>query len=404
MKHKTTTIVGIGPGDQGYLYPLAAKAIEGAELLIGGERNLREFDLEAKETFVIGNNLKEVAALIRENYGKKDIAVLASGDTGLFSIRGYLQKQLPELEFQVLPGISSLQYLIAKCNLNLNELKIVTLHGSDDVALKNTVARHRTTAIFAGSRHLPQEIAAALSGISFAEIKLTVGENLSYPDERIVVGSPEDIAQMEFSDLSLVIVENPAPAKRPWPYQTMGIPDSTFLRAEVPMTKSEIRAVVNSKLRLTETAKVLEIGAGTGSCTVEMALTAWAGHVWALEKNPEAIALARANFERFAIDNITLIEDTAPAGIPQEPCFDAVFIGGSGGNMEEIVAGVAGRTDRIVVTAVTVESVAEALSAFERHGFEAEIVEIAVARSRKAGTKHLMQAINPVTVITGEKL
>lgn len=401
MREKTTAIIGVGPGDPGYLYPLAADVIEQADLLLGGERILSDFALGDQDAFCIRNNLCDVVACIAEHHGKKNIAVLATGDTGLYSICTYLQNQLPDIDFQVLPGISSLQYFMAKAKLTWNQLKIVSLHGKDCLPLKNIVARHPYTAVFAGNKYSPQRIAELLKDLTFADIRLLVGEHLSYPEERIVRGTAAEIAAMEFSDLSLVIVENPAPAKRPWPYQTMGLPDEAFLRGNAPMTKSEVRAVLHSKLCLTENANILEIGAGTGSCTVEMALTAYMGHLWALEKDPAAAALCRENMNRFAVDNVTLIEENAPAGIPHGIDFDAVFIGGSGGQMAEIVAAIAGRSKRIVATAVTVESVSEILAALAAHGYETEIVQLAVARSKKAGTKHLMQALNPITVITG---
>ncbi|HMM05160.1 MAG TPA: precorrin-6y C5,15-methyltransferase (decarboxylating) subunit CbiE [Clostridiales bacterium] len=401
MREKTTAIIGVGPGASGYLYPLAADLIRKAELLLGGERVLSDFASGDQDTFCIRNNLCDVVACIKEQHGKKNIAVLATGDTGLYSISAYLQKKLPDIDFQVLPGISSLQCLMAKANINWNQLKIVSLHGKDGLPLKNIVARHPYTAVFAGNKYGPQQIAELLKELSFADIRLLVGEHLSYPEERIVRGSAAEIAEMEFSELSLVIVENPAPAKRPWPYQTMGLPDEAFLRGNAPMTKSEVRAVLHSKLRLTENANILEIGAGTGSCTVEMAMTAYLGHLWALEKDPGAAALCRANIERFAVDNVTLIEENAPAGIPSDMDFDAVFIGGSGGQMAEIVAAVAGRSKRVVVTAVTAESVGETLTALAAHGYETEIVQLTLARSKKAGTKHLMQALNPITIITG---
>lgn len=404
MREKTTYIIGIGPGDKGYLYPLAASVIEKADLIIGGERILSAFAQGDKDTFCVRNNLCDVVACIEENAGKINIAILASGDTGLYSIRAYLQKKLPDIDFQVLPGISSLQYFMAKTDLNWNQLKIVSLHGKDDLPLKNIVARHRYTAVFAGKENNPQRIARLLHGLHFTDIRLIVGEYLSYSEERIVRGTPGEIAEMSFSDLSIVVVENPDPAKRPWPYQSMGLPDEAFVRGDAPMTKSEIRAVIHSKLRLSEGDKVLEIGAGTGSCTVEMALTAYEGHVWALEKDVAALALCRQNIDRFALDNITLIPENAPAGIPAAMAFDAVFIGGSGGRMMEIIAAVAGRSKRIVSTAVTVESVCETLDALAAYGYETEIVQLSVARSKKAGTKHLMQSLNPITVITGVRL
>ena len=148
----------------------------------------------------------------------------------------------------------------------------------------------------------------------------------------------------------------------------------------------------------------LEIGAGTGSVTIEAALAAHGGRVWALEKNPAAVETCRANIARFGLDNIILLEGAAPEAIPDE-VFDRVFIGGSGGNMAEIVARVL-RQDaplRIVISAITLESVSEALAALKQGGGRnLEIVQAAVARSKPAGSKHLMLGLNPITIIAAD--
>ena len=290
----TPYIIGIGPGDAAYIYPLAQKLIEQAEVLIGGRRNLAELARPGQETLVIDRGLAQVAEYIRANWQSRRLVVLASGDTSLFSVRAYLQKKLPEVPFGVLPGISSLQYLLARRGLNLNELKIITMHGANNANLLNTVTRERATAIFTGGENSPQAIAARLAQLDFAELTLTVGENLSYPDERIVSGSPEQIAAQSFAPLSLMLAENAQPEARPWPYLPAGLPDELFERLTdasgkiVPMTKSEVRAIITSKLRLRENSRLLEIGSGTGSVTVEAALAAYAGHVWTLELNPQA--------------------------------------------------------------------------------------------------------------------
>jgi precorrin-6Y C5,15-methyltransferase (decarboxylating) len=309
----------------------------------------------------------------------------------------------------VLPGISSLQYLIALRNVNLNDLKIITLHGSDNANLLNTVARNAVTAIFCGGKNSPQAIAARLTALDRANLTLTVGENLSYPNERVLTGTPSEIAALEFEDLSIMLVENPDVSNMPWQYLTGGLPDELFIRDEVPMTKSEIRAIITSKLRLKADSRLLEIGAGTGSVTIEAALIAHEGKVVALEKNPTAYQLCLKNIAKFGVDNITLIEGSAPQAIPADIDVDRVFIGGSGGNMGDIIALFKDsdkpmRPMRIVISAITVESVAEALTALNESGFEnIEIVQAAVARSRKAGSKHLMMGLNPITIISGEK-
>lgn len=396
-------IAGIGPGNPDFLCPVAKKTIEAADILIGGRRNLDDFAYLKKETLCIDKSLSTIVDYIAEHYKDRSIVVLASGDTGLFSISSYLQKKLPQVKFNVLPGISSLQYLMAKKDLKWNEIKIVTLHGNDNLNIKNTVARNKVTAIFTGGKNTPATIAATLNDPVFPNLCLTVGENLSYDNERIVSGTPAEIAQGDFGDLSIVIAENPQGDEGPWPYLTPGLPDSCFLRDEVPMTKSEIRALIMSKLQLKANSKVLEIGAGSGSCTVEMALIAYEGKVCTIEKNPTATALCQKNIDRFGLDNITLIQGNAPADLPESFVPDRLFIGGSGGNMGEIIQKYAVKPIRIVISAITVESVNEALEAFKGNGFEnVEIIQAAVARSKKAGTKHLMMGLNPITIVSGE--
>ncbi len=404
----TPYIIGIGPGQSDYIYPLAAQLIAQAEVLIGGRRNLAELAQPGQETLVIDRGLAAVAEYIGQNWQSRRLVVLASGDTSLFSVRAYLQKRLPQVPFTVLPGISSLQYLLARRGLNLNELKIITLHGSNSANLLNTVMRERCTAIFTGGENSPQAIAGRLQALDFAELTLTVGENLSYPDERVTSGTPQQIAAGRFADLSLMLVENAAPQCRPWPYLPVGLPDELFKRhvgeKAVPMTKSEVRAIITSKLRLKENSRLLEIGAGTGSVTIEAALAAHDGRVWALEKNPAAVETCRANIARFGLDNITLLEGAAPEAIPDE-VFDRVFIGGSGGNMADIVARVLRQNAplRIVISAITLESVSEALAALKQGGgHNLEIVQAAVARSKPAGSKHLMMGLNPITIIAAD--
>ena len=404
----TPYIIGIGPGQSDYIYPLAAQLIAQAEVLIGGRRNLAELAQPGQETLVIDRGLAAVAEYIGQNWQSRRLVVLASGDTSLFSVRAYLQKRLPQVPFTVLPGISSLQYLLARRGLNLNELKIITLHGSNSANLLNTVMRERCTAIFTGGENSPHAIAGRLQALDFAELTLTVGENLSYPDERVTSGTPQQIAAGRFADLSLMLVENAAPQCRPWPYLPVGLPDELFKRhvgeKAVPMTKSEVRAIITSKLRLEENSRLLEIGAGTGSVTIEAALAAHDGRVWALEKNPAAVETCRANIARFGLDNITLLEGAAPEAIPDE-VFDRVFNGGSGGNMADIVARVLRQNAplRIVISAITLESVSEALAALKQGGgHNLEIVQAAVARSKPAGSKHLMMGLNPITIIAAD--
>ena len=165
------------------------------------------------------------------------------------------------------------------------------------------------------------------------------------------------------------------------------------------MTKSEVRSVALSKLELTEDAVCWDIGAGTGSVSVEMALQARLGQVYAVEKKPSALALLEENRRRFWLENLTVISGAAPAVLEALPPPDCVFLGGSSGNLREILE-LVGRKNpsaRIVAAAVTLETAAE-LTAWAKAGAREdwEAVALSTARSREAGSYHLMTAQNPV--------
>ena len=188
---------------------------------------------------------------------------------------------------------------------------------------------------------------------------------------------------------------------RPW--NGSGLPDGAFLRGDVPMTKEEVRALALSKLRLEEHHVVWDVGAGTGSVSVECALSCPAGRVYAVEKKAEALALLAENRARFGADNLEIVAGTAPEALADLPAPDRVFLGGTSGSLEEILQVVFHKNPaaRVVCTAVTLETVGEAARLFAPLA-EADMVQLSVTRTRKAGRYHLMDAQNPVWIFSGE--
>jgi precorrin-6Y C5,15-methyltransferase (decarboxylating) len=401
-------LIGIGPGNTDYIYPAAQKIIESSEVLIGGRRNLDLFRHLQKETVVIGGQLEVISRYILENIGAKRIAVLASGDPGLFSIAGYLQEKLGGIELEVLPGISSVQYLCAKLRKSWDDIFIVSLHGRGLNGLAAVIAKHGKVAIFTGGNSSPAGIARVLAEMGFKDRIVTVGECLSYPEERIVTGSPAEIGAMEFNSLSVMLVEKRFTSLPPsplWNFTTAGIPDELFIRGAVPMTKAEVRAVTLSKLRLKENSVLYDIGAGTGSVAVECGLRMRRGRVFAIEKEPDARALIGENAAKFGVDNLTVVPGEAPYVLSGLPEPDRVFVGGTGGRMEEILDWICqiSHSFRIVVNAVAIESAYEALAGFKNRGFQdIDLTCVSVSRGRPAGEKHLLQALNPVYIISAE--
>lgn len=185
-----------------------------------------------------------------------------------------------------------------------------------------------------------------------------------------------------------------------------GINDEEFIRGDVPMTKREIRAIVMNEARIEEDSKVLDVGAGTGSMTIEAALGAPQGHVYAIERFSKGIELIRQNAEKFDVNNVTIIEAKAPEGMADLPELDAVIIGGSAGGMG-LIMDEATRLlkvgGRLVVTAVTMETGYKILEELKGRPFTYEGFQMQVNRFRKAGPYHLLNPLSPIFIVTAIK-
>lgn len=402
-------IAGIGPGHADFIHHAAERLIDGCDVIIGGKRNLELFNKVDKEKVIIGNNLEGIYEYIKDNIRHKKIVVLVSGDPGIFSIMEFLKNRLDGVDIEVLPGISLFQYLCSRLKLSWNDIYIASLHGREEKNLSSIVKNNRKVILLTGGKYSPQDICRKFVEWGLTGIQVTVGEKLSYPDERIVSGKPEEICGMEFDSLSVMLVESKPDdwyCGSGWKYITPGIPDDMFIRGSVPITKEEIRAVTISKLRLKRDHIVFDIGAGTGSVSIECGTACGIGKVYAVEKDSEALGLIARNIEKFGLDNVSVIKGESPNVLEGLPGPDRVFIGGSGGSMEGILNWAA-RSDknvRVVVNAVTIESTYEALEGLKRNGFEnIDITGISASKGRMAGGKHIMQAVNPVYIISAEK-
>ena len=266
----------------------------------------------------------------------------------------------------------------------------------------------------------------------------TVAARLSYPEERITCATASEIAGQTFDALNVKLIEfagsagspagssaaseAPADASSPaaassaadpagesraassrWPYASSGIPDELFIRGDVPMTKQEVRAVALAKLRLTATDTVWDVGAGTGSVSIEAALVARAGSVWAVERNAAGVRLIRENADAFGCGNVLAVPGVAPEVLSKLPAPDAVFVGGSAGELPFIVEAALEKSSqvRLCVPCVTVEPLTEAcalLSGSRFKGFEA--CQVSAARAEAVGSHHLMKAQNPVFLVS----
>ena len=253
-----------------------------------------------------------------------------------------------------------------------------------------------------GGDTTPAEICKRLCDYGRENIAVYIGENLGYDNEKIYCGIASDFTDTRCEKLCVMVTENPY-SEQSVPF---GISDNEFIRGNVPMTKSEIRGTVISKLNISRKDVCWDIGCGTGSVSVEMALQCYNGRVYAVDKNEEAVELTRQNAYKFGCDNIEIISTAAPEILSDLPAPDKVFIGGSCGKIREILNVIYEKNSKaeIVITAVSLETLNESVTAFSVFGIDSpEIVQLAVTRTKKIGNHTMLSAENPIFIIKGVK-
>ena len=392
------TLASLGGGTPETVTAECAAALESAACILGAPRLLERLPSGCTRNRVAAVRPEELLAAILKQNG--DCAVVYSGDAGFYSgARGLLpllrEKNIPA---EMLPGISSVQMLSARLGRPWQDWELVSAHGTECDVL-GAVTQGKPAFFLTGGVLGPGEICGRLTEGGLGGLPVTVGENLSRPGERIVSGTAEELAGRSFVSLSVLLAE----AAPHGPRRCPGFPDGAFLRGEVPMTKQEVRAAALAKLAVRPEDVLWDVGAGTGSVSVEMALAAWRGKVFAVECGGEACGLIRANREKFHAWNLRIAEGRAPEALAELPPPDAVFIGGTKGGMEEILSSVLEKNEkaRVCISAIALETLSAALAALEKHGIEAQVTQIAVSRSRPAGKLHLLTANNPIFLITG---
>lgn len=400
---KKVFIIGLGVGNKDYMHNKAFDKIQSCDCLIGAKRMLKDFRHIDKHIYE-SSNAEDICEHINkechENYG-----ILVSGDSGFFS----LSKKLTELLIKKndvlvenIPAVSSLQYFSSKLNLPWDNIKFVSSHGRNLNILSN-ISFNKKTFMLTSSDFSPNKICEILRDKGLGHLWVSVGENLSYVNERIVEDEASSIAEMKFDDLAVMIVHNDDFISMDEAHRS--IKDEEFVRGSAPMTKCEIRTLSIAKLNLKSDYTVYDIGAGTGSVSIETALKLSNGTLYAIEKDAEAVALIEENMKKFRTYNMEVIMGTAPEAIEDLPNPNACFIGGSSGNMDEIIMAVLKKNSHvnIVINTITLQSLNEAISCMEKYKFkDVEILNISVAKSKKTGKYDLMMGQNPIYIISGK--
>lgn len=347
------------------------------------------------------------------------VVILVTGDPFCHGLGAWLDGRL-ETPLDILPAVSTLQLACARLRIAWHDARIASCHGKDGgewfagaspehplyPALR-AIARHPKVLLFTSPENGPARLARALqtAGYGDDEIRLSVACRLQMADEQLFRALPLSAAtQGDFPTPNVVLVEWMNRSAQSTP--VFGLSDDEFIQRAPEkglITKQEVRALSLAKLRLREDAVVWDIGAGSGSVGLEAARLAPAGHVWAIEKNAEDAANARANARRLRSTNYTLVEGKAPCHLDAWPDPDAVFIGGSGGELAALIDLIFKRLKpggRLVMNFVTLENLATATAALTAADATWDVVQLQASRSQPILDMHRMAAQNPVWVIT----
>jgi precorrin-6Y C5,15-methyltransferase (decarboxylating) len=370
-------------------------------VVVGGEGVLLTLPPEYSGERLSLAHPEDIARAIREHPEWERVVVALRGDLGFYSGAKQILELLPEMKLGLIPGVSSLAVFAARLGRPWQDFHLVSGHGVDCPVLTE-VLNHPRVLFTSGGAFSPTDIVNQLLESGLGEAWVTVGENLTLPKERLRQGKAASLAGEVFSPFSLTLVESPPVFKRL--SQVAGIPDLEFVRGEAPLSKRETRALALSLLAPSPGGVFYDIGAGSGSVAVELALAARRGRVYAVEERPEALALIQANRERFGVYNLFVQAGRAPAALAGLPPPEGVFVGGSQGELTPIVAAVlqANPNARLVVAAVTLETLAEANQVMRQLGVaEVSTTSLTVARTSDRAGRAMFTGLNPVFLVSG---
>ena len=417
------TLVGILDDGWDGLNGAARRALAAADLVIGAERTLalvRPHLPPGKSWRALDGTLAALPEwIVAARAAGQSCAVLATGDPLCHGIATHLLAQLPDPddpEVRILPAPSTLQIACARWRTAWQDIAIASCHtrdagewqpGAPPTHALYPLMRHiaRTPRVFAflGPKNDAARLARALLTAGYAEAKLSLASRLLCPDETIARRlSPAEVAERHFPEPCVALIERDTPFAAPG----FGRADADYLQRAPEkglITKQEVRLLSLAKLALRADAVLWDIGAGSGALGLEAAELAPLGHVWAIEKNPADAVIARANAARFRVSNYTLVEGRAPAGLADWPDPDAVFIGGSGGELAELIHLALARLKaqgRLVMNFVTLENLATATTLLGRLGAVWDVVQLQASRSQPILALHRLAAENPVWIVS----
>jgi precorrin-6Y C5,15-methyltransferase (decarboxylating) len=393
-------VIGVGGEGRNSLPLSVLERIEGADELWGSERLLAHWPEFTGTKVVVDAHIATRAAELEKREARR-IVVVASGDPGFFGIAETLLRYLPPEELEIIPHAGSLQVAFARAGVTWSDAILTSAHARPLAQVIGWAKHTPKLGILTDHRNTPGQIARTLLNAGLPDCRAIVAESLSTLDERLIDKKLSDLVEMTFAPLNVLLLVQDDDWRPPAIFAPR--PDDAYVHRRGLITKQEVRALLLARLALSETDLVWDIGAGSGAVSVEAAELAWRGEVFAIEHDAQNLGYLRQNTARYGVPNVTIVEGSAPDKLGELPAPDAVFIGGTGGMLEEIfqhVAGAARRGCRVAASFATLENLNQALVCTHELGWEIATIQASIARGSTIAGRTRLAPLNPVFIVS----
>ena len=396
--------MGLGPDD---LTENHRFLISAAEVLVGGKRHLGYFHDHPAEKHAITGDVKSLARQIGEIARRKRVVVLASGDPLFYGAGSTFIEVLGRENVEIYPNVTAVAGAFARIREPWQDAGVISFHGKTPVGdLAGLVRSHDTVAVFTDPKNNPAKLSRDLARQGLNDYRICVLEQMGSVDERVAWYDLSEAATRQFTEPNMVVLKKTGQGcEPPENVLRLGMPDSCFAHRQGLITKSEVRVVSLAKLCLESPHVMWDLGAGSGSVSVEAAFFIRTGCIYAVEKNEERLSDIRENIRRFGLTCVSAVKASLPHGLDALPDPDRVFVGGGGKDLGMILNAACDRLKPhglIVVNTVLLQNVAVAIHTLDSRGFDTDIVQIQVSAGQRMPWDRMLKAQNPVFIIQGK--
>jgi len=406
-------ILGIGDDGMAGLTDPARRILADADLILGGNTTLSILEDLPGRKLVLEPEMAAALRQVKEALSARRPVLVSGGDPLFYGVARYLCDRLGKESFEVIPHVSSMQLAFARVKESWDDAYLTNLAGRPVESLVDRIRTAEKVGLFSSEELPPSRVAKELLDRGIDYFRAFVCENLGLPDERVTQAELADLVGLEFNALNVMILirkpNRPDRASRATGHRLFGNPDDAFAQT-LPrrglITQAEVRAIALSQLDIRTTSTVWDIGAGSGSVAIEAAQLAHLGMVYAIEPEPGDIALIQANAESFGVPNVRAILGRAPEILDGLPDPDAIFVGGTGRQADQVLGAAYRRLSAggsLAINVATIEGLSSAYQTLKSLAGRVRVWNVTLARGIEQMERLRFEAVSPTFLLAVTK-